>query len=325
MLAQAARCDSEGLCMSPHEGLRSSERLRRRVAVEADSGRVVSRLERVLSRSRQLERRRAFIALALASLPCQTSTCLMLNVVGAVPQPAKQAQHVSIGRMVAAEPSAPVQVRAAEQCFSVGLPLILPCDAQKLLDSGSGDALMRDVHLVEAVAIRLLPISSTRAPARSHGVSLWLWLCSPVGSASLPELQPLKCLGRSRVRASARSHAMSLWLWCCCSLRSAMSPELQVHEPWADLVSFSVGEITRRFSLALASLPCQTRNVAGAVPEPAKQSCIHMAKGSCGSCCACAGESGAAVLALLGSPLMLPRDALGPWRCFHARRPLAGF
>ena len=96
-----------------------------------------------------------------------------------------------MGRLVAAEPSAPVQVRAAEQCFSVGLPLILPCDAQKLLDSGSGGALMRDVHLVEAVR-DCVPISSTRAPARSHGVSLWLWLCSPVGYASLPELQPLK-------------------------------------------------------------------------------------------------------------------------------------
>jgi hypothetical protein len=49
---------------------------------------------------------------------------------------------------------------------------------------------------------------------------------------------------------------------------------LQVHEPWADLVSFSAGEITRRFSVAFASLACQTCNVAGAVPEPAKQSCI---------------------------------------------------
>ena len=97
-----------------------------------------------------------------------------------------------------------------------------------------------------------------------------------------------------------------------------MSRELQVHEPWADLVSFSAGEITRRFSLALASLPCQTRNVAGAVPEPAKQSCIHMPKGSCGSCRACAGESGAAVLALSARlsccPAMLrsPGDVFRP-------------
>ena len=113
---------SEGLCMNLHEGLRSSEHLRRYVAVEADSGRVVSRLERVLSRSRQLDRQRGFMpfALALASLPHQTSTCLMLNVVGAVAQPAEHAQHVSIGRMVAAEPYAPVQARAAEQCSSVG-------------------------------------------------------------------------------------------------------------------------------------------------------------------------------------------------------------
>ena len=49
---------------------------------------------------------------------------------------------------------------------------------------------------------------------------------------------------------------------------------LQVHERWADLVSFSAGDITRRFSLAFASLAGQTHNVAGAVPEPAKQSCI---------------------------------------------------
>ena len=80
----------------------------------------------------------------------------------------------------------------------------LPCDAQKLSDSGSGDALMRDVHLVEAARDCLLPISSARAPARSHGVSLWLW--------------------------------------CSFSLRSATSPELQVHEPWADLVSSGDGE-----------------------------------------------------------------------------------
>ena len=138
--------------MNLHEGLRVSEHLRTHVAVEADSGPVVSRLER----------QRGFMpfALALASLPCQTSTRLMLNVVGAVPQPAEQAQRVSIGRVVSAEPYAPVQVRAAEQCSSVGLPLILPCDAQKLFDSGSGDALMRDVHLVEAVRDCLLPISS---------------------------------------------------------------------------------------------------------------------------------------------------------------------
>jgi hypothetical protein len=96
------------------------------------------------------------------------------NVIGAVPQAAKQAQHVSLGRMVAAEPSAPVQLTAA--AFSVGLPLILPCDAQKLLDSGSGEAFMRDVHLVEAVRDCFLPISSTRATARSHGVSLELGL-----------------------------------------------------------------------------------------------------------------------------------------------------
>ena len=118
------------------------------------------------------------------------------NVVGAVPQPAKQEQHVSIGRIVSAGPSAPVQVRAAEQCFSVGLPLILPCDAQKLLDSSSGDALVRDVHLVGAVRNSLLPISSARAPARSHGVSLWLWLCSPVGSASSP---PISCSSSAEI------------------------------------------------------------------------------------------------------------------------------
>ena len=45
--------------------------------------------------------------------------------------------------------------------FSFGLPLILPCDAQKLWDSGSGDALMQDVHLVEAVRDCFLPIAST--------------------------------------------------------------------------------------------------------------------------------------------------------------------
>ena len=96
----------------------------------------------------------------------------------------------------------------------------LPCDAQKLSDSGSGDAFMRDVHLVEAARDCLLPISSARAPARSHGVSLWLW--------------------------------------CSFSLRSATSPELQVHEAWADLVTSGNGEIPRRFALALAALQCQT-------------------------------------------------------------------
>ena len=75
---------SEGLCMKLHGGLRSSERLERlrtRVAVETDSGRVVLRLQRVLSRSRQLEGRRGFVpfALAVASLSCQTSTCLTLK------------------------------------------------------------------------------------------------------------------------------------------------------------------------------------------------------------------------------------------------------
>jgi hypothetical protein len=89
-----------------------------------------------------------------------------------------------------------------------------------------------------------------------------------------------------------------------------------MHEPWADLVSFSAGEITHRFSVALALLPCQTRNVAGAVPEPAKQSCIDMATGSCGSCCACTGESGAAVLALSARLSCCPAMLRGPGDVF---------
>ena len=194
--------------------------------------------------------------LALASLPCQTC-----NVVDAVPEPAKQEQHVSIGRMVATGPSAPVQVRAPEQCFSIGLHLILHCDAQKLLNSGSGDALMRDVNLVEAVRNSLLPILSTRAPARSHAVSLWLWLCSPVGSASSPELpaseiwadlvlelrrdsmlfrsgsaavslldlqrrRSCRCMSLSpisSVRATARHHAVSLSLRQCSNARRKLA------------------------------------------------------------------------------------------------------
>jgi len=107
----------------------------------------------------------------VADLSTGESTCLFrsglgvapnqtYNVVGAVPQPAKQAQHEPIGRMVAAEPSAPVQVTAAERCFSVGLPLILPCDDQKLLDSGSGDALGRGCKRLSAVERRRDPMES---------------------------------------------------------------------------------------------------------------------------------------------------------------------
>ena len=102
-----------------------------------------------------------------------------------------------------------------------------------------------------------------------------------------------------------RSHAISHWFWCCFSLRS-----------WADLVSFSAGEITRRFSLALASLPCQTHNAAGALPEPGKQSSIHMTKGSCGSCCACAGESRAPGLALSARLSCCPAMLTGPGDVF---------
>ena len=196
---------------------------------------------------------RICFGLALASLPCQTC-----NVVDAVPEPAKQEQHVSIGRMVATGPSAPVQVRAPEQCFSVGLHLILPYDAQKLLDSGAGDALMRDVHLVEAVRNSLLPILSTRAPARSHGVSVPLALLSCririVAGATR------KCdLGRYRARAPPRFHAVSLGLCCCFSFRFATSPELQVQEPFADLVSSGDGETPCPFALAPAVLQCQTQ------------------------------------------------------------------
>ena len=104
------------------------------IVVGGDRGRVVLSPERVPSRSRQLLHRSDCMAfaIALAMLPCQTSTCLLLKKI-------------------------------------------------------------------------LLPISSTRAPARSHAAGLGPWPCS--------------------------------------SVRSTTSPVLQAHETWAGLVNSSAGEI----------------------------------------------------------------------------------
>ena len=124
---------SKDLHISILQGLHSS-RLRMHIVVGVDSGRVVLSPERVLSQCRQLLHRPDCMpfAIALAMLPCQTSTCLTLKKI-------------------------------------------------------------------------LLPISSTRAPARSHAASLWPWPCS--------------------------------------SVRCATSPVLQAHETWAGLVNSSACEI----------------------------------------------------------------------------------
>ena len=136
--------------------------------------------------------------------------CQTCNFVGTLPEPAKQAQHVSIGRMAKAGPSASVQVRAAKQRFSVGLPLILPCDAQNLLDSGSGDALMRYTNLVEAVRDSRFDLvcSSTGEIPWRFALALALLSCRIRIVARAPST---KDLGRSHARASARSHAISHW------------------------------------------------------------------------------------------------------------------
>ena len=68
----------------------------------------------------------------------------------------------------------PSRLRKLEQrssAGSVGSSLMLPCDAQTLLNTGSGDALMPDVHLLDAEENLLLPITLTRVPARSPALS----------------------------------------------------------------------------------------------------------------------------------------------------------
>ena len=111
---------------------------------------------------------------------------------------------------------------------------MLPCDAQKLLNSGSGYALMPDVHVLDVEEDLLPPILLTRAPGRS----LFVLHCSH-RSAKSPELQ-----------------AQESW---------AALANSQARDSWADLDKSSAGEMPCRFALRwrcfgarrkLASLTC---------------------------------------------------------------------
>ena len=136
---------------------------------------------------------------------------------------------------------------------SVGSPLMLPCDAQELLNSGSGDALMADVHVLDAEEDLLLPITLTRVPARSPAVSSGSGIplltdpqlrrsCKRMSLGPTSSIRERMSLGPIlSSRAPVRSHAVSLWVWRRFDARRKLASLTWPEAPASDCLAGAAG------------------------------------------------------------------------------------